>query len=69
MLLEARDVLRLVHVVELLVQALLELAVDLGLIDLLPHHVAADQRERLQQRLDVVQILLDRLVDARDTAP
>ena len=40
--LEERDVLRLVDVVELLVQALLELLVDLALVDVLPHHVAAD---------------------------
>ncbi len=61
---EAREVRGLVHVVELLPQAILELARDLGRVDLLPHHVAADADERRDQRPDVLQILHHRLFDA-----
>ena len=61
---EAFDVPRLALVVELFGEPRLELAHDLLAVEVLPHDVADDGRERLHERADVLQVLVDRGGDA-----
>ena len=62
---ELDNVARLVHVVEFLAQSLLEFLVHRARVDLLAHHVMAERLQRPQQQLEILQILLDGILDAR----
>ena len=55
-------------VVELLAQAILELARHLARVDLLSHHVTTDPDHGRDQRPDVLQILDDGFLDAGESA-